>query len=156
MVSNCRYGIDRVTDTDPPSLSSSSVPTPSKGSHFSDFWDGFSIYASSPASYDDFRRGGVRVALSEVLFMINCEPCDLAVLGDEGESGLLLCVCVDGLVVPLLSELVGDLEGGGLAIGDFGGAKDGSGEVLSRFKGDGTGLEKFVAEPVAISGRRRR
>ena len=154
-MSNCRYGIDRVTDTDPPSFPPSSVPTLSKGSEFSDFWDGFSIYASSPASYDDFRVG-VRVALSEVMFIANCEPCDLEVLGNEEGSGLLLCVCVDGLVVPLLSELMGDLEGGGLAIGDFGGATDGSGEVLSRFKGDGTGLEKFVAAPVAIAGRRRR
>ena len=107
------------------------------------------------------------MALSEVLFIDNCEPCDLALLGDEEESGLL-CVCVDGLVVPLLSELVGDLDGGGLATGDCGGAKDGSGEVLSRvkgdgsgevlsrFKGDGTGLEKFVTASVAIAGRRRR
>ena len=147
-MSNWRYGIDRVTDTDPSPLSFSSVPT------LSDFWDGFSIYASSPASYDDFRAGGVRVVLSEVLFMENCEACDLAVLGDEEESGLLLCVCVNGLVVPLVSELVDNLEGGGLATGDFGGAKDGSGEVLSRFKGDGTGLEKFVAASVAIAGRR--
>ena len=95
------------------------------------------------------------MALSEVFFVDGCEPCDPVVLGDEEESGLL-CVCVDGLVVPLLSELMGDLGGGGLAIGDFGGAKDGSGEILSRFKGDGTGLEKFVAASVAIAGRRRR
>ena len=93
------------------------------------------------------------MALSEVLFIENCEACDLAVLGDEEESGLLLCVCVNGLVVPLVSDLVGDLEGGGLATGDFGGARDGSGDVLSRFKGDGTGLEKFVAASVAIAGR---
>ena len=96
------------------------------------------------------------MALSEVLFIDNCEPCDLAVVGDEEESGLLLCGCVDGLVVPLLSELVGDLEGDGLRTGGFGGAKDGSGEVLPRFKGEGTGLEKFVAASVAIAGRRRR
>ena len=108
------------------------------------------------------------MALSEVLFIDNCEPCDPAVLGDEEESGLLLCVCVDGLVVPLLSELVGNLDGGGLATGDCVGAKDGSGEVLSRFKGDGsgevlsrfkgdgTGLEKFVTASVAIAGRGRR
>ena len=155
-MSNCRYGIDRVTDIDPPSFPSSSVPTPSKGPLFSAFWDGFSINASSPASNDDFRGGGVRVAPSEVLFIADCEPCELEVLGNEEESGLLLCDCVDGLVVPLLSELVGVLEGGGLVIGNFGGATDGSGEILSRFKGDGTGLEKFGAAPVAIAGSKRR
>ena len=95
------------------------------------------------------------MALSEVLFMDNCEPCDLPAFGDEEESGLLLCVCVVGLVVSLRSELDGDLEGGRLAVDDCGGAKDGSGEVLSRFKGDGTGLEKLVAASVAITGRRR-
>ena len=155
-MSNCRYGIDRVTDTDPPPFSSSSVSTPSTGAHFSDLWEGFSIYASSPASKDDFRGRDIRVALSEVLFMDNCEPGDLGVLGDEEERGLLLCVCVDGLVVALLSELVDELEGGGPATGDTGGAKDVSGEVLSRFKGGGTGLEKFVAASVAIAGRRGR
>ena len=89
-------------------------------------------------------------------------------LGDEEESGLLLGACVAEIVVPFLSELVGDLDGAGLATGDCGGAKDGSGEVLSRvkgvgsgevlsrFKGDGTGLEKFVTASVAIAGRRRR
>ena len=120
------------------------------------------------------------MALSEVLLMDNCEPCDLAVLGEEEESGVLLCVCVGGLVVPLLSELVGDLDGGGPTNGNCMGAKDGrgevlsrftgdgsgedlsrftgdgSGEVLSRFKGDGTGLEKFVTASVAIAGGRRR
>lgn len=40
--------------------------------------------------------------------MENREPCDLPVFGDEEESGLLLCVCVEGLVVPLLSERVGE------------------------------------------------
>ncbi len=66
------------------------------------------MYASSPVSYDDFRGGGVRVALSEVLFMENREPCDLPVFGDEDESGLLLSVCIEGSVVPPLSEPVGE------------------------------------------------
>lgn len=59
------------------------------------------MYASSPVSYDDF-RGGVRVALSEVLFVENWEPCDLPGFGDEEESGLLLCVWAEGLVVSAL------------------------------------------------------
>ena len=90
------------------------------------------------------------MALSEVLFMENCEPCDLAVFGDEEDSGRLLCVCVEGLVVPLLSERVGEWEGG------CGAAKDGIGGVLSRFKGEGTGREKFIAASVAITGTRSR
>ena len=52
------------------------------------------------------------MALSEVWLMENCEPCDLPVFGDEEDSGLLLCVCVEGFVVPLLSERVGESEGG--------------------------------------------
>ena len=118
MVSNSRYGIDRVIDTGSLTLTTSPAATFSRGSH-SDCSADLSIYASSPASYDDFRRGGVRVALSEV-----CEPCGLPVFGDEEESGRLLCVCVDGLVVPLLSVPVGDLEGGGPATCGCGGAKD--------------------------------
>ena len=112
MVSNCRYGIDRVNGTDALALSSCSVPTSSISSQFPGSSAGFPIYASSPASYEDFRGGGVRVALSEVLLMENCEPCDLPVFGDEEDSGLLLCVCVEGFVVPLLSERVGESEGG--------------------------------------------
>lgn len=56
--------------------------------------------------------------------------------------------------MPLVSDPVGEMGGGGPAIGGWGGAKDGIGEVLSRFKRDGTGLEKFIAAFVAISGRR--
>ena len=81
------------------------------------------------------------MALSEVLFMENCEPCDLLASGDEEESGLLLCFCVEGLVKPPLSELLGEQADGGLATGGCGGAKDGIGGVLSRFVGDGAGLE---------------
>ena len=66
------------------------------------------MYASSPVSYDDLRGGGVRVALSEVLFMENGEACDLLVLGDEDESGLLLWVCAGGSVGPPLSEPAGE------------------------------------------------
>ena len=65
------------------------------------------MYASSPVSYDDLRGGGVRVALSEVLFMENCEACDLFVLGDEDERGLLW-VCAEGSVRPPLSEPAGE------------------------------------------------
>ena len=100
------------------------------------------MYASSPVSYDDFRGGGVvRVALSEVLFIENCEPCDLLAFGDEEESGLLLGVCVEGLVTSPLSGPLGEYESGGLAIGGCGAAKDDTGGVLSRFIGDGVGLE---------------
>lgn len=141
MVSNCRYGIDCVNGADPPALSSCSVPKSSKGSQFSDSWAGCLMYASSPVSYDDLRGGGVRVALSEVLFIENCEPCDLLVFGDEEESGLLLGFCVEGGMASPLSELLGEYEGGGLATGGCGGAKDGTGDVLSRFIGDGVGLE---------------
>ena len=66
------------------------------------------MYVSSPVSYDDFRGGGVRVALSEASFMENCEPCDFPVFGDEEESGLLLCVCVEGLVVSTFWEPLGE------------------------------------------------
>ena len=96
------------------------------------------------------------MALSELWLMENCEPCDLPVFGDEEESGLLLCVCIGEVAVPPLSERAGELEGGGLATGDRGGAKDGIGGVLSRFNGDGTGLEKFIAAFAAITGRRSR
>lgn len=66
------------------------------------------MYASSPVSYDDFLGGGVRLALSQVLFKESCEPCDLPVFGDEEESGLLLCVWFEGPVVPPLSESAGE------------------------------------------------
>ena len=62
------------------------------------------MYASSPVSYDDFRGGGVPVALLEALFMENNEACDLLVLGDEEESGLLVCACISRLVAPPSSE----------------------------------------------------
>ena len=71
------------------------------------------------------------MALSEVLFTGNCDNCDLPVFGEEGESGLLLCVFAEGLVVALVSDPLGELGGGGLAIGGWGGGKDGIGEVLS-------------------------
>lgn len=48
------------------------------------------------------------MALSEVLFMENCEPCDLLVFGDEEESGLLLCICVEETVGSALSEPLGE------------------------------------------------
>lgn len=80
------------------------------------------MYASSPFSYDDFRGGGVRVALSEVLFIENREPCDLLVFGDEEERGFLPGICVEGLVAPPLSGPLGGYEGSGLAIGCCGGA----------------------------------
>ena len=99
------------------------------------------MYASSPVSYDDFRGGGVREALSEVLFIENCEPCDLLVFGDEEESGLLLGICIEGLVTSPLSGDLGEYEGGRLAIGGCGAAKDDTGGVLSRSIGDGVGLE---------------
>lgn len=99
------------------------------------------MYASSPVSYDDFRGGGVREALLEVLSIENCEPCDLLVFGDEEESGLLLGVCVEGLVTSPLSRPFGEYEGGGFAIGGCGAANDDTGGVLSRFIGDGVGLE---------------
>lgn len=79
------------------------------------------MYASSPFSYDDFRGGGVRVALSEVLFIENSEPCDLLVFGDEEESGLLFGICLEGLVAPPLSGSLGGIEGNGLATGCCGG-----------------------------------
>ena len=99
------------------------------------------MYASSPFSYDDFRGGGVRVALSEVLFIGDGVSCDLLVFGEKEESGLLLCACVAGLVLPPCSEPLGEYEGGGLAIDGGGETKDGTGGVLSRFIGDGAGLE---------------
>lgn len=71
------------------------------------------------------------MALSEALFTDNCDTCDLPAFGEEGESGLLLCVCVEGLAMPLVSDPVGDMGGGGLAIGGWAGAKDGIGDVLS-------------------------
>ena len=106
-MSRCRYGIDFVNGTDILVFLSCSTLTASIGSEFSEFLAGSLMYASSPVSYEDFRGGGVRVALSEVLFMENCEPCDLDVFGDEDESGLLLCVCIGGSVVTL-SEPVGE------------------------------------------------
>lgn len=111
------------------------------------------MYASSPVSYDDFLGGGVRVALSDVLFMEYCEPCDLPVFGDEEESGLLLCVCAEVIVVPPLSEPLGEWEGSGLATGGGGGANNWIGGVLPPFVGDGEGLEKFMTPSVAISVR---
>ena len=96
------------------------------------------------------------MALSEVLFMENCEPCDLPVFGDEEESGRFLCVCIGEVAVPPLSERAGELEGGGFTTGDRGGAKDGTGGVLSRFKGEGAGLEKFIVAFAAITGSRSR
>lgn len=57
------------------------------------------------------------MALSEVLLIENSEPCDLLVFGDEEESGLLLGVCVEGLVGPPLSGPLGGYDGSGLAIG---------------------------------------
>lgn len=95
VVSNCRYGIDCVNGVDPLALSSCSFRKSSADSQFSDSRAGFLMYASSPLSYDDFRGGGVRVALLEVLFIESCEPCDLPVFGDEEESGLLLCIGVE-------------------------------------------------------------
>ena len=80
------------------------------------------------------------MALSEV-FIENCEPCDLLVFGDEEERGFLLCVCVEGLVIPPLSKPLGELRGGRLATGGCGEVKDGIGGVLSRFVGDGAGIE---------------
>lgn len=99
------------------------------------------MYASSPVSYDDLRGGGVRVWLSEVLFIENWEPCDLPVFGDEEESGLLLGICVEGLVTSPLSGPLGEYEEGGLAIGGCGAANDDTGDFLSRSIGDGAGLE---------------
>ena len=99
------------------------------------------MYASSPYSNDDLRGGGVRVALSGVFFIGNEESCDLPVFGEEEESGLLLCACVEGLALPPCSKPLGEYKGGGLATAGGGETKDRTGGVLSRFVGDGAGLE---------------
>ena len=98
------------------------------------------MYASSPFSNDDLRGGGVRVALSGVFFVENGESCDLPVFGEEEESGLLLCACVEGSVLPPCSKPLGEYDGGGLVTDGGGDTKDGTGGVLSRFVGDGAGL----------------